>query len=112
MVTSKQKPESSGSIIMTASVAGLRSGAGPVDYSATKAAVINMVQTGAWQLARTNVRVNGIAPGLISTGMTEPVFSMARERGATSKIGQLNPTGRYGVSEEVSTFYAIIKPTC
>jgi NAD(P)-dependent dehydrogenase (short-subunit alcohol dehydrogenase family) len=70
-VTSKDKPESAGSIIMTASVAGMRSGAGPVDYSATKAAVISLVQTGAWQLARTNIRVNGIAPGLISTGKSD-----------------------------------------
>ena len=101
-VTSSQKPESGGSIIMTASVAGIRSGAGSVDYSASKAAVISMAQTGAWQLARTNIRTNAIAPGLIETGMTTPQFEMARDRGTAGKIGQLNPTGRYGVSEEVS----------
>ena len=86
---------------MTASVAGLRSGAGSLDYSASKAAVISMAATGAWQLAKTNIRVNAVCPGLIETGMTAPVFDMARERGAGSKIGQLNPTGRYGVAEEV-----------
>jgi NAD(P)-dependent dehydrogenase (short-subunit alcohol dehydrogenase family) len=45
-----------GSIIATASVAGLRAGAGGSDYAASKAAVINLVQTSAWQLYGTNVR--------------------------------------------------------
>jgi NAD(P)-dependent dehydrogenase (short-subunit alcohol dehydrogenase family) len=45
-----------GSIIATASVAGIRSGAGGTDYSASKAAVINLVQTSAWQLNGTNIR--------------------------------------------------------
>jgi NAD(P)-dependent dehydrogenase (short-subunit alcohol dehydrogenase family) len=45
-----------GSIIATASVAGIRSGAGGSDYSAGKAAVINLVQTSAWQLYGTNIR--------------------------------------------------------
>ena len=47
---------SGGSIIATASVAGLRGGGGGTDYSASKAAVINLVQTSAWQLYGTNVR--------------------------------------------------------
>jgi len=45
-----------GSIIATASVAGLRSGAGGSDYSASKAAVVNLVQTSAWQLYGTSIR--------------------------------------------------------
>jgi NAD(P)-dependent dehydrogenase (short-subunit alcohol dehydrogenase family) len=45
-----------GSIIATASVAGLRAGAGGSDYSASKAAVINLVQTSAWQLYGTAIR--------------------------------------------------------
>jgi len=67
-ITSPEKPLSSGSIILTASVAGMRSGAGSVDYSASKAAVISLAQSSSWQLSRTNVRVNAIAPGLIETG--------------------------------------------
>lgn len=96
------KPESGGSIIMTASVAGLRSGAGSVDYSASKAAVISLAQTTSWQMARTGVRVNAVCPGLIETGMTLPTFEMARERGTAGKIGQLNPTARYGVAAEIA----------
>jgi NAD(P)-dependent dehydrogenase (short-subunit alcohol dehydrogenase family) len=45
-----------GSIIATASVAGIRASAGGTDYSASKAAVINLVQTSAWQLFGTNIR--------------------------------------------------------
>jgi len=91
-----------GSIICTASVAGLRSGAGGIPYSASKAGVINLVQTCAQQLAGTGVRVNAICPGLIETGMTQPIFDRARERGTADKIGQLNPLQRGGVPEEIA----------
>lgn len=91
-----------GSIICTASVAGLRSGAGPVPYSASKAGVISMVQTCAQQLVATGVRVNAICPGLIETGMTKPMFDMARAAGKEKKIGQLNPLQRAGEPREIA----------
>lgn len=46
--------------------------------------------------------MNALCPGLIETGMTEPVFNMARARGTAGKIGQLNPAGRYGVADEIA----------
>jgi NAD(P)-dependent dehydrogenase (short-subunit alcohol dehydrogenase family) len=91
-----------GSIICTASVAGLRSGAGGVPYSASKAGVISLVQTVANQLSGTGVRINAICPGLIETGMTRPIFERARERGTEGKIGQLNPLQRNGEPEEIA----------
>ncbi|KAL8931062.1 MAG: hypothetical protein Q9208_000164 [Pyrenodesmia sp. 3 TL-2023] len=96
------KPTPSGSIIATASVAGLRSNAGSTDYSASKAAVISLVQTTAYQLAGTNIRVNAICPGLIETGMTSAVYEGARKKGTEGKIGQLNPMMRGGVADEVA----------
>ena len=51
-----------GSIICTASVAGLRSGAGGPAYTASKAGVINLVRIGAQQLTGSNVRCNAICP--------------------------------------------------
>lgn len=58
-----------------------------------------MAQTCAYQLLRTNIRVNSICPGLIETGMTTATFDYARSRGNAPRIGQLNPLGRYGVAE-------------
>jgi len=91
-----------GSIILTASVAGLRANAGGAPYSASKAGVISLAQTGAVSLLGTGVRVNAICPGLIETGMTRPIFEGARERGTESKIGQLNPLQRAGRPEEIA----------
>jgi len=96
------KPYGGGSIVLVASVAGVRSGAGPVDYSASKAAVNSIAQTSSYQLARTNVRVNSLCPGIIETGMTRIQFDYARARGTEHKIGQLNPLGRYGVPAEIA----------
>lgn len=100
--TSSEKPYSGGSIIGTASVAGLRSNAGGTDYSASKAAVVSIAQTMAFQLTGTGVRINAICPGVIETGMTLPMFEQARARGTERKIGQLNPLRRGAVADEVA----------
>ncbi len=91
-----------GSIICTASVAGLRSGAGCMPYSASKAGVISLVQTAANELAGSGVRINAICPGLIETGMTRPIFEQARAHGTERKIGQLNPLRRAGAPAEIA----------
>ena len=91
-----------GSIICTASVAGIRSGAGCPAYSASKAGVINLVMTAAQQLSATNVRVNAICPGLIQTGMTQRAFDYAADKGVTDKIGRLNPLRRAGQPDEIA----------
>jgi NAD(P)-dependent dehydrogenase (short-subunit alcohol dehydrogenase family) len=95
-------PKGRGSIICTASVAALRSGAGGTPYSASKAGVISMVQTTAQQLGGTGIRVNAICPGLIETGMTKPIFDGARAKGSEGKIGQLNPLRRAGQPVEIA----------
>ena len=91
-----------GSIICTASVAGIRSGAGGIPYSASKAGVINLVQTTANTLYGTGIRVNAICPGLIETGMTRATYVAAREKGTAEKIGQLNPMKRGGEPPEIA----------
>jgi NAD(P)-dependent dehydrogenase (short-subunit alcohol dehydrogenase family) len=91
-----------GSMICTGSVAGLRSGAGGAAYSASKAGVINLVQTASQQLSGTGIRVNAICPGLIETGMTQPIYEMARARGQEQRIGELNPLQRGGEPEEIA----------
>ena len=96
------KQERGGSIICTASVAGLKANAGSSPYSASKSGVISLVQTTAYALTGTGIRVNAICPGLIETGMTRKTFETARERGKADKIGQINPTQRGGVPDEIA----------
>ena len=91
-----------GSIVCTASVAGIRSGAGGAAYSASKAGVINLVQTAANQLYGSNVRANAICPGLIETGMTKGIYDMARSAGQEQRIGELNPLNRGGEPSEIA----------
>jgi NAD(P)-dependent dehydrogenase (short-subunit alcohol dehydrogenase family) len=91
-----------GSIVCTASVAGLRAGAGPVAYGASKAGVINLVCSAAQELRGSNVRVNAICPGLIETNMTKPIFDHARQRGTEHRLGQLTPLERPGQPIEIA----------
>ncbi|KAL4779537.1 hypothetical protein BJX76DRAFT_76227 [Aspergillus varians] len=100
--TSDEKPYPGGSIICTASVAGLRSNAGATDYSASKAAVVSIAQTVAFQLAGTGIRINAICPGVVETGMTAAMYDAARARGTQRKIGQLNPLQRGAVADEIA----------
>jgi NAD(P)-dependent dehydrogenase (short-subunit alcohol dehydrogenase family) len=94
--------QGAGSIICTASVAGIRANAGVHPYSASKAGVISLVQTVAYDLAGTGVRINAVCPGLIETGMTKPIFDMARGKGTEDRIGQINPLKRAGRPEEIA----------
>ena len=91
-----------GSIVLTASVAGLKSGASGHPYASSKAGVISLVQTTAYSLSGTGVRINAVCPGLIETGMTKPIFDNAKERGTEGKIGQLNPLKRAGQPHELA----------
>lgn len=91
-----------GSIILTASVAGIRSGAGGPAYSASKAGVINLAKVSAQQLSETNVRCNAICPGLTETGMTKPTFDYARDKDVMHKVGRLNPLRRAAQPDELA----------
>ena len=91
-----------GSIICTASVAGLRAGAGGAAYSASKAGVINLVQSAAQQLTGSRIRVNAICPGLIETGMTKPIYDLARASDQEERLGELNPLQRGGEPDEIA----------
>ena len=105
-VAGHMKERRAGSIVNTASVAGIRAGAGTNAYSASKAALINFTQTAACDLGGYNVRVNAVCPGLTETGMTRPIFELARERGKFEKLGSRCELRRYGRPEEIA--YAIL----
>ena len=63
------RPQGHGSIINTASVAGLQANYGGHDYSASKAAIIHLTHTTANELGEDGVRVNAICPGGIATSI-------------------------------------------
>ena len=97
-----------GAIVCTASVAGLRAGAGGTSYSASKAGVINLVQLAAQQLSGTGIRVNAVCPGLVETGMTQPLFDHARSKGKEDQIGRVNPLRRGGEPGEIAAAIAFL----
>ena len=82
------KRQGSGSIINTASVAGLRTGYGNHVYSAAKAAVIQLTRSVAMELGESGVRVNCICPGFIAT----PLIGRARglsQQEADKMVGEV-----------------------
>lgn len=95
-----------GAIVNTASVAGIRSGAGSNAYSASKAGVISLTQTAACDLGDDGIRVNAVCPGLTRTGMTKPVFDYAAEQNKEHKIGSRCELRRYGRPEEIAAAIA------
>ena len=94
--------EQGGSIVVTSSVAGMRAAAGPAPYSASKAALVSLTQSAAFQLFGSGVRVNAVCPGLVETNMTRPIFELARKHGKEDRIGQLNPLERAASASEIA----------
>lgn len=97
-----------GAIVNTASVAGIRSGAGGNAYSASKAAVINFTQTSACDLGSFGIRVNAVCPGLVESGMTRDVFDYARANGKEERLGYRCELRRYGRPEEIAAAIAFL----
>ena len=92
-----------GAIVNTASVAGVRAGAGPNAYSASKSALMNFTQGAACDLGEYGVRINTVCPGLIKTGMTQRLFDYAEKTGKEDKLGNRCELRRYGRAEEVAS---------
>lgn len=82
-------------IIAMSSVSGIAGNRGQVNYSASKAGLIGAVKSLAIELAKRNITVNCVAPGLIDTGMVkEEVFKHAKP---------LIPMQRMGTAKEVAS---------
>ncbi len=82
-----------GSIVTTASVAGLQQNEGFFDYSATKAATISMTKTAAVELGRRGIRCNAVAPGPVKTPMLPPdhiLNALAKNLSALGRIAQID----------------------
>jgi NAD(P)-dependent dehydrogenase (short-subunit alcohol dehydrogenase family) len=103
------KAQGSGSIISTASVAGIKGGDGPHIYSTAKAAVIHLTKTVALELGESGVRVNCICPGGIATPIFKGLFPENQELDDAAVVetmkpflAQFQPIKRSGVPEDIA----------
>jgi NAD(P)-dependent dehydrogenase (short-subunit alcohol dehydrogenase family) len=87
-----------GSIVNTASVAALSGGAGPVAYSAAKAAVVNLTRATAVELAERRIRVNAICPG----GILTPLLHRGNEEPMKQRLEHLQPWPAVGQGEHIA----------
>lgn len=88
-----------GSIINTASVAGLAGGGGPHAYSAAKAAVVNLTRAVMTELAGARIRVNAIAPGLINTPLA---VGEGKENSVNALIARKQPWPDMGQPSDIA----------
>lgn len=89
-----------GSIVNTASVAGLVGAAGMPGYAASKHAVVGLTRTAAVEYAARGIRVNAVCPGVIRTAMMDRAIAQAPER--AERVASLHPMGRIGEPREVA----------
>ena len=94
-----------GSVVATASVAGMRGSRGMPAYIASKHAVIGLVKAAAAELSAHKIRVNAICPGIIDT----PILGAAHGvESVLQAIGPLHPLGRVGQPDEVAQLVAFL----
>lgn|SRR5699024_10881584 len=96
-VTRQMMRQRKGKIINVASIVGVRGNPGQANYVAAKAGVIGLTKTTAQELASRNILVNAVAPGFITTDMTEVLSDEQREA-----ILSLVPLRKLGQPEDVA----------
>lgn len=107
-VVPSMRSRGGGAIINFSSQAGRRGEPNIVIYCSTKAAVISVTQSLALELAKDNIRVNAIAPGVVDTPMWDVVdglFARYEERPVGEKkrlVGEAVPLGRMGAPEDIA----------
>jgi NAD(P)-dependent dehydrogenase (short-subunit alcohol dehydrogenase family) len=95
-------PQGKGVIICTASVVAARPTLGPIPYSASKAAIMNLVQAFANEFRGTGIRVNAVCPGIIMTPATRHLYEASHAAGEESPIGRMTASARDGRPEDVA----------
>jgi NAD(P)-dependent dehydrogenase (short-subunit alcohol dehydrogenase family) len=92
-----------GSLLVTASNAGLQTESRMVAYSTTKAATVQLVKLLARDHARDRIRVNALCPGFVDTPFNAPVWATFGGREAfLAEVSQTVPLGRMSTPEEVA----------
>jgi 3-oxoacyl-[acyl-carrier protein] reductase len=93
----------SGHIVNIASVAGLMGNAGQANYAASKAGLVGLSKTIAREVASRNITCNVVAPGFITTDMTDVLPEAVK----TGVVGQI-PLGRFGAPEDIASAVAFL----
>lgn len=96
-VTRQMMKQRAGRIINISSIVGVAGNAGQANYVAAKAGVIGLTKTTAQELASRNILVNAIAPGFITTEMTDALPEELKE----AMLGQI-PLARLGQPEDIA----------
>lgn len=99
----RMKPQQSGVILFTASTSGLGANPNYADYSASKAAVINLVKTIAVECAPW-LRINSVCPGYVMTPMQKAEYTAEMIDEINSHI----PMGRHGDPDELAAVFAFL----
>jgi 3-oxoacyl-[acyl-carrier protein] reductase len=102
-VSKHMMKQRSGAIVNIASVIGLIGNAGQCNYAASKAGVIALTKSTAKELASRGVRVNAVAPGFISSKMTDALSQEVRDQ-MMANI----PQGRFGQPEDIAQAVAFL----
>ncbi|OLN22818.1 beta-ketoacyl-ACP reductase [Domibacillus antri] len=102
-VTRQMMKQRSGRIINISSVVGRIGNAGQANYTAAKAGVIGLTKASARELAARGITVNAIAPGFISTDMTDELPAEAKEQ----LLGQI-PLGTLGETADIAAAAAFL----
>ena len=98
------RKQGGGSIINTASVAGLKAGESPHLYSVAKAAVIHLTKSVALELGEDNIRVNCICPGIVATPLAagHPDTSEVQLEKLSHSLRKAQALGRIGAPDDIA----------
>ncbi|GGF11315.1 3-oxoacyl-[acyl-carrier-protein] reductase FabG [Halobacillus andaensis] len=96
-VTRQMMKQKHGRIINISSIVGVSGNPGQANYVAAKAGVIGMTKSNAKELASRNITVNAVAPGYITTDMTDQLTDEQREQ-----MLAMIPLGRLGNGEDIA----------
>lgn len=94
-----------GAIVVTGSMSGSHAHAHLGAYGPSKAAVIMLMRVLAQEFGRDGIRVNAVSPGMVRTGMTEPVY---KNPDLVAQRSELVPIGRVAAPEDIADAIAFL----